>query len=109
MLFGGSDNILSDTWEWDGSAWTQRNPATSPTQRFGHAMAYDSRRQRVFLHGGTRNFSNGLSDSWEWDGTTWTRRTATNEPETWANPMVFDSARQRMMLFISNATWVLLP
>src|SRR5204863_355439 len=45
VLFGGyyrdsTDHYLGDTWEWDGSAWTLRSNS-GPSQRYGHAMAYD--------------------------------------------------------------------
>ena len=47
VLFAGyaaGDARRNDTWEWDGSAWTERTPpAGSPTARSGHAMAYDLR------------------------------------------------------------------
>ena len=36
--FGEKD----DTWEWDGTTWTQR--ATGPTALWHHAMAFDSSR-----------------------------------------------------------------
>ncbi len=54
VLFGGGGNtgVLSDTWEWDGSNWTQRAPTNSPSSRVYHAMAYDAARQRVVLFGG---------------------------------------------------------
>ena len=57
VMFGGTDSSasrnLADTWEWDGTNWIQRAPATSPTARAGHAMAYDSIRGRVVLFGGS--------------------------------------------------------
>ncbi len=35
LLFGGRVNgtVLSDTWSWDGTTWTQLTPATSPAAR----------------------------------------------------------------------------
>src|SRR5262245_45348724 len=45
VLFGGLDVTLSplgDTWEWDGAQWTALSPASSPSARYGHAMAYDA-------------------------------------------------------------------
>src|SRR5262245_49649443 len=34
VLFGGKTDtgcaVCNDTWEWDGSTWTQRSPAMSP-------------------------------------------------------------------------------
>src|ERR1051325_8282159 len=41
VLFGGNDttgNYLSDTWEWDGMNWIQRNPASQPPARSHHAL-----------------------------------------------------------------------
>jgi len=100
VLFGGHDgtHALNDTWEWDGSTWTQRRPATSPPARSRHAMAYDSARGRVVLFGG--NFGPGISDTWEWDGTNWVQRTpATNPPARYGAAMAYDSARGRTVLF----------
>ena len=58
VLFGGIDLSrvvgLNDTWEYDGTTWTQRTPATAPSARYGHAMAYDSTRQVTVLFGGER-------------------------------------------------------
>lgn len=45
VLFGGAGvspfALRSDTWLYDGTNWTQLAPNTSPTGRFGMAMAYD--------------------------------------------------------------------
>ena len=64
ILFGGiGGSFLGDTVEWDGTTWTQRVPATSPSARTYHAMAYDSARGVTILFGG----ANGsyLGDTWE--------------------------------------------
>ena len=65
VLFGGNDGggPLQDTWEWDGLAWSLRDVTPKPEARAGHALVYDSARQRVVLMGD--------GPSWEWDGTTW--------------------------------------
>jgi hypothetical protein len=103
VLFGGNPDSAgapyrADTWEWDGSVWAQRTPATSPAGRVGHAMAYDSARGRVVLFGGY--YSPALGDTWEWDGNAWIRRTPTTSPSArWKHAMVYDSARNRVVLF----------
>jgi hypothetical protein len=100
VLFGGqnSSGFLGDTWEWDGKAWAQINPTTSPSARRDHAMAYDSARQRVVLFGGLRISS--LADTWEWDGKNWTQIKPTTSPSTRSyHAMVYDSARNRVVLF----------
>src|SRR5690242_3040459 len=45
VLFGGGDSNTnnSETWEWNGGAWTRRYRG-GPSPRFGHAMAYDAAR-----------------------------------------------------------------
>src|SRR5262249_58021983 len=91
VLFGGqnqNNGALGDTWEWNGSSWTQRVP--SPAPRDGAASVYDLTRARTVLFGG----SNGVmfADTWEWDGTHWFRQTTTTAPPPRSLPgMAFDS------------------
>lgn len=67
---GGSGCSLNDTWEYDGSQWTQRYPTTTPAGRCGQSMAFDPSRNKVVMFGGTSN--NGLyNDTWEYDGVDW--------------------------------------
>jgi N-acetylneuraminic acid mutarotase len=86
VLFGGTDannNLLNDTWTWDGTSWTQHN-VLSPPPRYGASMA--ALNGTVVLFGG-RSAPNGnpvnyptdqlLNDTWTWDGTTWTQHDVT--------------------------------
>jgi hypothetical protein len=87
VLFGGdvedgdcpahpSRGDCNDTWEWNGTAWTEVTPAgTSPPRRYDASLVYDSDRQTVVLFGG---YGSGCPsgvwrchDTWEWDGATW--------------------------------------
>jgi hypothetical protein len=57
VLFGGAlhgdwTNSSSDTWTWDGSNWTQSNPATVPPNRYNYGMGYDSDNQVIVMFGG---------------------------------------------------------
>ena len=75
VLFGGThlgyvSTLLGDTWEWDGTDWTDATPSRSPSSREGHAMVYDVARQRVVLFGGI-GAEGRLDDVWEWDGREW--------------------------------------
>lgn len=81
VLFGGQDFFPSsgttayfnDTWTWNGTAWTQLNPANRPSARSGHAMAWDASRSRVVLHGGfSPSNPNAPNETWEWNGSNWT-------------------------------------
>jgi hypothetical protein len=82
VLYGGEAGVfpnitvLSDTWEWDGTTWTQR-ATIGPSTRVHKAMAYDRARGRAVLYGGFNDAQGEIRDVWEWDGAAWTQR-ATN-------------------------------
>jgi hypothetical protein len=111
VIFGGWDSygsLLNDTWTFtlDASGvgnWTQKSPADSPTQRYSHAMAYDSNRQRVVLFGGWGSdgvTNKYLNDTYEWNGTNWTQRFPSVSPGgRYCHAMAYDSNRQRVVLF----------
>ncbi len=107
VLFGGRSpsNPISDgeTWEWDGTNWTQRTPAISPSPRAGHAMAYDSVRQVTVLFGGITPSGGFLGDTWEWDGSAWSLRSTGGPEARYATAMAFDSARGVTVLFGGQA------
>jgi len=113
LLFGGSNHndpvrFYGDTWEWDGSTWTQRSTA-GPSARLGHAMAYDGSRNRTVLFGGSDGVRNG--ETWEWDGKAWTLRSIAGPSARAGHAMAYDSAREVIVLFggadevLSGETW----
>lgn len=82
LLFGGlTDSGLSNqTWVYDGSTWTNKNPANPPSARSNAGMAGIGP-GKVVLFGG--NDANGRSDeTWVYDLTsnTWTLRNPTTHP-----------------------------
>jgi hypothetical protein len=107
VLFGGGPGkpyTQGDTWEWDGTTWTQRLPTISPLPRFEHAMAYDGGRKVTLLFGGGDGngvgFGNPLGDTWQWDGTIWSQLTpATSASARVGHRMVYQRARDRVLLF----------
>jgi hypothetical protein len=114
IRFGGFfAAILGDTWEWDGTTWTQECTASAcrshaPPPRSDHGAAFDSKRNRLVLYGGCGNTacsSPYLGDTWEWDGTSWTEMCtsaacrATTPGGRSSVSMVFDSVRERVVLF----------
>ena len=70
VLFGGQNGfdfgqgVLGDTWEYDGTAWTQLQPAASPPARTFVKMVYDSNRRRMIVFGGY-NGTQMVNDTWE--------------------------------------------
>ncbi|MER3513473.1 MAG: hypothetical protein C4310_02960, partial [Chloroflexota bacterium] len=69
---GDCGGYCSDTWEWNGTTWTQRTPDPTPPPRRRHALTYDMARGAVVLFGG-EGASGLLNDTWEWDGLAWTQ------------------------------------
>lgn len=74
ILFGGALNDpaapLTDTWEWDGTAWTQLD-VTGPPAGAGTGLAP--------FHGDLV-LIDGVGATWTWDGAAWTQVTAAGPP-----------------------------
>jgi len=75
LLFGGAEigsdvRLLNDTWLWDGDQWNQFQ-TEGPPGRVHLAMAFDQRRGKMIMTGGSNAPGAVLSDTWEWDGQTW--------------------------------------
>jgi hypothetical protein len=106
VLFGGATSTVtgqgynSETWEWDGTLWTQRI-VSGPVARKQHAMIYDSTNSRTVLFGGSSgiNPTTHLADVWTWDGTAWTQDSSTDALPVFEHAMAFDSARNRIVSF----------
>ena len=114
VVFGGTTMVtnqgavsypdLADTWEWDGSDWTQMASALAPPARDGAAMAYDGARKEMVLFGGGLNIYSTLSeiffnDTWVWDGTQWQQKsTAVLPSPRYAPRMAYDPVLGQMVL-----------
>jgi hypothetical protein len=107
ILFGGDGGdftpALNDTWEWEGTSWTQRFPPNVPPARNEHALVYDSARRRVVLFGGRSCLPfqgcTPLADTWEWNGSDWTSITASGPPGRAFYGAAYDFLRSRTVLF----------
>ena len=102
IMFSGNSaqtgHDYDDTWAWDGSAWTQLSPDTSPPARHGHSMAYDAATQTTILFGGIQ--SSLLDDTWQWNGTDWSQLSPTDSPPSRRFPtMAYDDDTQQVILF----------
>lgn len=111
VLFGGiaGSDYQDDTWEWDGTSWTQRclpledcGPAV-PSPREAYGMAYDSARGVTVLFGGYDG--TWLGDTWEWDGFVW-MKVDDGDPNGITSPapravmgMVYDSADGVVLMY----------
>jgi hypothetical protein len=103
ILFGGKNwtfNALGDTWEWDGTTWTQLFPGHSPAPRAIHDMAYDPVRQRVVMFGGHLSTGGWLAETWEWDGADWLQHFPdTSPPHRYDLRLEYDPIRDRVVMF----------
>ena len=110
VLFGGvsSSGLLNDTWEWNGTAWTQRSPATSPSARSDAEMTFDSGRNVAVLVGGT-TAAGAAMDTWEWNGTNWSLRSpATTPPVRTGYDISYCAAGAKTFLFGGQTPFALL-
>ena len=120
VLFGGSqfsNRWNDDTWEWNGTAWTQRL-VTGPAPRFAHEMTYDAARGVTVLFGGElRRLPGHADDTWEWNGVAWTQRALAGPSPRSSHAIAHDTARDETVLFggqgigggidSNDETWVL--
>jgi hypothetical protein len=119
VLFGGmhKENAAAlpqqDLWEWDPAAlaWSERaTTGTWPSQRYGHALAFDGSRNQLVLFGGwDSDYVTANNDLWDWDPAsgTWTRRlngteTGIASPRIYAS-LVADDAHGRLELVAGAA------
>jgi hypothetical protein len=104
VLFGGQSIVapstaFTQTWEFDGTDWIQRLPATVPLGRFSAVMAYDPLRGETVLFGGSLAGGGVGGDTWIWNGLDWSpRATGVSPPPRFGASMTFDVARGVMVL-----------
>lgn len=130
VIFGGESwsRVFGDTWEWDGTNWTQIVTPQSPAKRFRTEMAYHEDLGGTILFGGGDYSSDPVNprcygDTWFYDGVSWTKLLDTGPTPRFSHAMVFDSIRRRIVLYggfgpggvggpVSgnfDDTWVLVP
>lgn len=104
VMHGGRVNggEFFDTWEWDGTRW-HRITANGPA--LGHpAAAYDPRRGRVVVHGGSRRLDPGPEGqvssrvTWEYDGRRWVKADTIGPEGRGAHALAFDPVRGEILM-----------
>ncbi len=103
ILFGGlgrhPNELLHDTWAWDGSKWRELTTSVAPDASGGGSMTYDPASRRAVLY----EFAGGSpADRYMWffDTQSWTRRPAgTTELPLGGFSMVYDDAIHKVVLF----------
>ena len=105
VLHGGQAGVfpnityLADTWEWDGTTWTQK-ATTGPSARVHQTMAFDRTRGRVVLYGGfTPSTNTELGDIWEWDGSAWQQSSISGPANSIALGVAYDEKASALYLY----------
>jgi N-acetylneuraminic acid mutarotase len=109
VLYGGTSLAAdggtvepTDTWEWDGNAWTPRTGA-NPGGRADHRMA--ALGANVFLHGDDGDFFSELEgETWKWDGTGWTNPSTTGPTARSSHGLA--PAAGKIVLFGGSETYI---
>jgi hypothetical protein len=115
VLFGGRNNFpfvyFSDTWNWDGTNWSQAAPAAHPLAGFTIPSAWDPDVGQVVLWG-----PDSLDGTWAWNGSNWLQLTpATTPGSRFSASLAFDANTGTLVLFGGggssgadlNDTWTL--
>ncbi len=118
VLFGGrtgpnNEDLLDDTWEWNGTNWAEISSPVRPAPRSGSPMVFNEATGRVLLYGGYTQ-GGGTQDTWQWDGATWEKTPANSAPSyRQDHGLAYDLSRGTAVLFggfsfdIDGGTWEL--
>ncbi len=100
-MFGGELSAgapTGDTWEWNGTSWTEPPPNTIPAGR-GTPLAFDRDRGIAVMYGGDALGTN-TGETWEWDGGVWTRRLPASQPAPRvSHAIVYDEAHAVTLMY----------
>jgi hypothetical protein len=113
-FFGGPS--IDQTWEFDGTTWSQITTTSTPGGLSLMGLAFDSTRNRTVLYGGVPNsrFPIAANGTWEYDGFNWTQVTTAQSPGPLERPaMCYHAGMGRTILFGgidpqtggTNTTW----
>src|SRR4029077_4070136 len=92
---------LNDTWSFNGTTWTQLNPATVPPARSDTSMDYDAAIGKLILFGGLNNGGTSMfNDTWTYDGTNWAQVSTPTLPAIrYGVRGVFDTSTNNYVIF----------
>jgi hypothetical protein len=103
-----------ELWSWNGQAWHRLNPVDGQTPGWRNfaAVAYDTDRSVLIVHGGLQGRGQPLDETWEWDGQRWRRFAADGPGGREGAKLAYDSHRRLTVLIggigaagASDATW----
>ena len=97
-ISGGSTRL--QTLLFDGTEWSDPEPATFVSARRNLDLVYDRTNENVLMFGGRRADNVLLGETWIWDGTDWTQANPANSPapREWGQ-LFWDAANNRVLLY----------
>jgi len=105
LVNGGPDrgkpaNDPLELWSWDGTQWTMLSAdSQGPVWRNFAGVAYDSKRDKLVVHGGVQDRDSRMEETWEWDGKEWTQFNVQGPGYREGAVMAYDEARGKIILF----------
>jgi hypothetical protein len=87
-----------ELWRWDGAAWHRLDEGDGPPWRNYAAVAYDTDRQVLVLHGGLQGRDATFDETWEWDGRAWRRAAGPGPGPREGAAMAYDPSRKETVL-----------
>ncbi|MBK8099349.1 MAG: hypothetical protein IPK26_19745 [Planctomycetes bacterium] len=100
LLFGGiraGIGVTSELLTWTGQQWQPLPATVQPPPRFSPVGAFDTRRDRIVMHGGFGTTT--LTDTWEYDGATWHQISTNATPSPPPTAMAYDPVRGRCVAY----------
>lgn len=97
LLYGGYRDgvgVTSELVAWSGPQWQPLPAAVSPPPRLSPVLAFDTRRDRIVMHGG-----GSQTDTWEYDGATWRQIVTATTPWPALTAMAYDPVRGRCVAY----------
>jgi hypothetical protein len=101
VLFGGiSDNwVMQNTWTWDGTSWTEKNPANQPPPLYYTTGGFDPVLKEVVVFGGGSSAVDSNA-TWAWNGSDWTQLSPLKSPAARERfGTVWDPINRRFLVF----------
>ncbi|MHA2287412.1 MAG: Kelch repeat-containing protein, partial [Promethearchaeota archaeon] len=105
ILYGGyrgGGGHLADTWAYDypTNNWTNLNPSSKPTGRYGATIIYDPINERGFMFGG--RISSITNENWVYypQNNSWVELSLTSKPPNrYWHGLAYDGFSQKVILF----------
>jgi hypothetical protein len=88
----------SETFEFDGTAWSAPAPKHAPPARRLAAMVYDENLKKTVLFGGFDE-TNYRQDTWTWEGTDWTEVKKNRPPNRSSMAMWYDPLAHKTIFY----------